>query len=248
MNLLPLSPADVYGGNLVLVNQKYACPTEQNPLVSVGNHPNVLLQEEAASQLESLMKRLHGWDSIVPVSGWRSCQEQQAIWDQSIIENGLAFTQKYVALPGHSEHQTGLAIDLALKKADIDFICPDFPYTGICQAFRQLAPDYGFIERYPASKESITGISHEPWHFRYVGVPHAAIMTAEKMTLEEYAVFTKQFIYGKKAYTIQLNHSRVNISFLSLHDISNTTPKFDLRHLCNISGNNDDGFIVTEWR
>ena len=86
------------------------------------------------------------------------------------MENGEEFTNQFVARPGHSEHQTGLAIDLGLKQPDIDFLRPYFPYKGICQTFRELSTDYGFIERYPAGKEAITGIAHEPWHFRYVGV------------------------------------------------------------------------------
>lgn len=62
-------------------------------------------------------------------------------------ENGTEFTAKFVAMPGHSEHQTGLAIDLGLRQPDIDFIRPAFPYEGICQKFRELAPAFGFIER-----------------------------------------------------------------------------------------------------
>ena len=62
------------------------------------------------------------------------------------------------------------------------------PYEGICQRFRELAPLYGFIERYPANKEAVTGIAHEPWHFRYVGRPHAQRMTDLGLTLEEYLI------------------------------------------------------------
>ncbi len=113
-------------------------------------------------------------------------EEQTQIYEDSLRENGGEFTKKFVALPGCSEHQTGLAIDLGLCKEEIDFICPDFPYEGICQKFRQMAPDYGFVERYPAGKEKVTGIGHEPWHFRYVGRPHARIMTDRGLVLEEY--------------------------------------------------------------
>ena len=75
-----------------------------------------------------------------------------------------------------SEHQTGLAIDLGLASEEIDVIRPNFPYSGVCAAFRKQAADYGFILRYPAGKEAVTGIAYEPWHFRYVGVPHARFM------------------------------------------------------------------------
>ena len=99
----------------------------------------------------------------------------------------MLFRSTYVALPGHSEHESGLAVDLGLKKDVIDFIRPDFPYDGICGVFRELAPDYGFIERYPRGKEAVTGIGHEPWHFRYIGTPHARILTESGLVLEEYA-------------------------------------------------------------
>ena len=94
-----------------------------------------------------------GWNHIAPVSGWRSQEEQQSIWNESTEENGADFTAKYVAQPGHSEHQTGLAIDLGLRREKLDFIRPSFPYSGICEIFRQKAARYGFIERYPAGKE-----------------------------------------------------------------------------------------------
>lgn len=170
---------------LVLVNARHACPEEALELVAVGNSP-VLLEREAARSLEALMAELDGWQSIVPVSGWRSFQEQEDIYQSSLAEHGLEFTQKYVALPGHSEHQTGLAIDLGLKGPELDFIRPAFPYEGICQRFRERAADFGFVERYPAGKETVTGIAHEPWHFRYVDPAHAREMVRRGLVLEEY--------------------------------------------------------------
>lgn len=78
---------------------------------------------------------------------------------------------------------------MGLNKQDIDFIRPDFPYDGICGEFRKVAPNYGFIQRYTEDKEKITGISHEPWHFRYVGYPHSQIITERGLSLEEYIEF-----------------------------------------------------------
>lgn len=170
---------------LILVNARHPCPEERPDLVSVCSSP-ILLEREAAQALEALMAKLDGWQSIVPVSGWRSRAEQEAIYQNSLAENGPEFTRQFVALPGHSEHQTGLAIDLGLRGPELDFICPAFPYEGICQQFREQAADFGFVERYPAGKESVTGIAHEPWHFRYVGVLHAQAMARRGLTLEEY--------------------------------------------------------------
>ena len=170
---------------LILVNAQHACPEGLPDLVPVGGSP-VLLDRQAAQALEALMGPLDGWRSIVPVSGWRSFLQHEAIYAGSLAVNGLVFTQKYVAFPGHSEHQTGLAIDLGLRGPELDFIRPAFPNTGICQRFRERAAGFGFVERYPAGKEPITGIAHEPWHFRYVGPSHARAMVRQGLTLEEY--------------------------------------------------------------
>lgn len=174
--------------SLVLVNSQhaYSPDTEQDLIPVHESHPNILLERKAAYALSRIMEQIDGWQYIVPVSGWRSLEEQLEIYADSLRGNGPQFTAKFVAMPGHSEHQTGLAIDLGLLQPDIDFIRPAFPYEGICQKFRELAPAYGFIERYPAGKEAITGIAHEPWHFRYVGIPHAEKITRLGLTLEEY--------------------------------------------------------------
>ena len=174
--------------SLILVNLQNAYPagTEQDLVPVQAEYPDILMEREAAQALSRLMAQIDGWKFIVPVSGWRSQEEQQTIWDESLRDSGLEFTRQFVALPGHSEHQTGLAIDLGLRSEKIDFIRPDFPYDGICGTFRELAPSYGFIERYPKGKEAVTGIAHEPWHFRYVGTPHAGEMTRRGLTLEEY--------------------------------------------------------------
>ena len=185
---LILSQKSTYVENLILVNQAhgYNRKSEDVLIPVLDCAPDILLARCAAESLSRLMAEIDGWRHIVPVSGWRSREEQQAIWDDSLKENGADFTRKFVALPGHSEHQTGLAIDLGLKQEHVDFIRPEFPYSGICQTFRERAAEYGFILRYPAGKESVTGIAHEPWHFRYVGAPHAEVMTEKGLCLEEY--------------------------------------------------------------
>lgn len=161
-------------------------PDKKDLVPAIAGFPDILMERCAASALQSLLKEISAFDQIVPVSGFRTQKEQQDIWDMALKEHGLLYTKQYVAIPGCSEHQSGLAIDLAWKKEDIDFICPDFPEDGICGEFRKLAPKYGFILRYPKDKEAITHISYEPWHFRYVGIPHAQNITRQHMVLEEY--------------------------------------------------------------
>ncbi len=247
-----LERESIYKGNLLLVNR-------QNPLqnVQLGRNPQlvpaderfpeILLRKPAANMLNQLMKACSAGDGIVPVSGYRSLMEQQQIFLDSLKEKGEEFTFKYVALPNHSEHQTGLAIDVAQNVNEIDFICPAFPYEGICQTFRDKASKYGFIERYPKGKEEITGISHEPWHFRYVGYPHSEIIKNKSLTLEEYSEYLKDFIYAGKHLVFESQDHSMEIFYVEASAVT-TEILVDEYEPYQISGNNVDGFVVTIWR
>ena len=191
--------------------------------------------------MQKLLRHIDAGQDIAAVSGWRSLEEQQQIWRQSLADNGLEFTSQYVALPGCSEHQTGWAIDVGDNRGVLDFIRPAFPHSGICQTFREQAAAFGFVERYPQRKEAVTGIAYEPWHFRYVGIPHAAILTEGNLTLEEYIALLRQYPYGEKALVWQDAGSSYEISFLAV-----TKPcTVHVPEPCQISGNNIDGIIVT---
>ncbi len=264
-----LTAKEVYSGNLIIVNAAHPYHEEASKirLRPVRREaPDILLEEHALLQLSGLMAEINGWEGIVPVSGWRSFEEQQNIFETSLQEDGEEFTRKFVALPGCSEHQTGLAIDLALKKEKVDFICPDFPYEGVCQRFRERAAAYGFIERYQEEKKRLTGIAKEPWHFRYVGRPHAQIMKEQGMCLEEYGAFLKQFPYGKRYYCWRdermgeaqreevqggeqkgarsKTRKEVRISYLAAEEDFCAGETEDYEQ-CEISGDNQSGFIIT---
>lgn len=121
-------------------------------------------------------------------AGYRSVAYQQQLWDNRVYEyrqQGLsgsdaqAATAKYVAKPGSSEHHTGLAFDVTVPGES-------FPLTDQSKWLSANCWDYGFIIRYTEEKESITDISAEPWHIRYVGQPHAQTMRDNNWCLEEY--------------------------------------------------------------
>lgn len=249
MKKIFIDQKNVHIGNLILVNRDYEYHRQRSDLSAItgDSAAEILLDSRAGIMLNRLMGEIQGWEYIVPVSGWRSLEEQQKIWEDSLAENGQEFTEKYVAVPGHSEHQTGLAIDLGLKQPEIDFIRPDFPYDGICRIFRERAVEYGFVERYPADKEQITNIGHEPWHFRYVGAPHAAVMAGKGMVLEEYIEFLRGYCHGEKPYAIRTDRGEILVSYVKAeHEL--TEVKIDDTYPYAISGNNADGFIITEWR
>ena len=242
----------IHTGSLILVNREYPyqCAKPADPIPLTQDAPQILLDRRAAVLLTELMQKIHGWSRIVPVSGWRSRTEQQDIFDGSLSQNGAEFTRKYVALPGHSEHETGLAIDLGLKREgdEMDWIRPFFSYDGICRVFRTYAADYGFVERYPAGKESVTGIGHEPWHFRYVGVPHAHIMQEKGLTLEEYLELLRDYPYGKRALHVQKDGLQAAVSYLRGDRGADVPLHLPSNLPTSISGDNIDGFILTEWR
>ena len=241
MKKLYLSSHWVSRGPLILINPQHPIVhriTEQELTSALGS--NILLSRQASAALSRLINALDTQGSIVPVSGYRTLAEQQQIYRDSLLENGLSFTQKYVALPDCSEHQSGLAIDLGQAGTDIDFLCPAFPDTGICGQFRSLAPSYGFIQRYPRGKESRTQISEEPWHFRYVGTPHARIMTGHGFVLEEYIDFLR-------SYSLRHPYSFEDTEVFFLPQ-GQSVPCPEDGRCYELSGNNVDGVICTVRR
>lgn len=237
-----LQAKEIYEGNLILVNRNHPLHSFEKvkklsaPLIK---RPDIQLEKEAGRKLAKLLSGLLGSEKITGVSGYRSLEEQTEIFKRSLSENGREFTETYVAVPNHSEHQTGLAIDLAKDAPEIDFICPEFPYDGICQRFREQASCYGFIQRYPKEKEHITGIGAEPWHFRYIGTPHAWILEEQGLVLEEYIEWIKQFSREQPLRT-----EEEEIYYVKTEDAQKGLEISNSR-TCSISGNNVDGFIVT---
>lgn len=109
-------------------------------------------------------------------SGYRSYEKQTTIWNKNPNEY-------YVAKPGYSEHQTGLALDISRR--DIG-LTTNFMNTEEYTYLLNNAHKFGFINRYPINKEQITGYLFEPWHFRYVGIDVATTIYTNNLTLEEY--------------------------------------------------------------
>ena len=225
-------------GPLVLIHPQHPLSVlpAQDALAPVLRS-DILLHRAACRALHSLVDTLGAQGQIIPVSGYRTQAEQQQIYAQSLAQNGPEFTRKYVALPGCSEHQSGLAIDLGEAKEEIDFIRPEFPDTGVCGLFRRLAPDYGFVQRYPKGKESLTQIAEEPWHFRYVGTPHARIMTDHGFVLEEYLDWIR-------SYSLQHPYAHPDAQVFFLPQ-GQSIPCPEDGCCYEISGNNIDGIICT---
>jgi len=120
-------------------------------------------------------------------SGYRSYAFQSDLYNGYVRTQGLATADRQSARPGYSEHQTGLAADLGGTSAPGCNVAQCFANTIEGRWLADHAYEYGFIIRYPADKESITGYEYEPWHVRYVGVALAAEMHRRGIeTLEEF--------------------------------------------------------------
>ena len=248
MKTLSLHRSDIHTGTLILVNAQHPLTpgfTVRDCVPVSEQYEQVRLSSAAAILFTQLMQALSAQDQIVPVSGFRPHGEQCAIWDECMQSHGEAFTKKYVARPGCSEHESGLALDVALNEAPIDFLRPKFPYTGICQSFRQMAPRFGFVQRYPRGREQETGIGHEPWHFRYVGTPHARIMQRYDLTREGYIDFLRDFPYPRHPYKVCEREEILSIGFVPVQDDGTQLQLHAVPY--QISGNNVDGVIVTTW-
>ena len=115
--------------------------------------------------------------------GYRSFEDQQEMYDRFVRDFGTQVAAERVALPGRSEHQTGLAVDVGEVGLPDD---EEFGETASSAWVRDNAHRFGFIVRYPPDKADITGYANEPWHLRYVGLDLATELHASGLTMEEH--------------------------------------------------------------
>lgn len=203
-----------------LVNKEYGLPSTYIP--EDLTVPNVefnipyfdekkQLRKEAADSLEQLFQAAYEEESLslCGVSGYRSYERQNEIYTKNISLKGSAYTNKYSAKPGTSEHQTGLSIDVST--ASVSYCLEEiFAETDEGKWLAQNAHRFGYIIRYPKGKEDITGYSYEPWHIRYVGTELAQHIYDNNLTLEEYYNYTpsKEFLEQEHSYDNIIDESQ----------------------------------------
>lgn len=135
--------------------------------------------------------------ALTVLSGYRSALTQEIIYNNSLARVGEEQTKQYIAFPGQSEHQTGLVIDIATTPEECSLEwC--FENTGAGEWLRNNAHRFGFILRYPKEKETITGYSYEPWHFRFLGVDLATALHESGLTFEEAWPFLEEALVKTK--------------------------------------------------
>jgi D-alanyl-D-alanine carboxypeptidase len=187
---------------LALVNKEQSLPATYKPKDLVvprvpfsfteKNVEKRYMRAEAAAALEALFAaaRKEGIQ-LVAVSGYRSYERQKGIFTEEIKEKGKEEAIHAVALPGQSEHQTGLAVDISSPSIH-NALTTAFGETKEGKWVAEHAHEYGFIIRYPKGKEAVTGYQYEPWHLRYVGKKAAKVIFERKITLEEYFKIVKK--------------------------------------------------------
>lgn len=163
--------------------------TYQNKLNKVAYIFFKLMQQAA--------KEEKGYEIFID-SSYRTYGYQKRVFDSIVAEKGIEYAQKYCAIPGSSEHQTGLAFDV-ISRRNGQMIEESSEEDPELIWMKENAYRFGYILRYPKGKEEITGFNYERWHYRFVG-PEVALEMREKeiTTLEEYHEYRKQHSTGLK--------------------------------------------------
>ena len=165
-------PTEVtYINGILIANKTYGLPSSYAPGDLLGEVYSAFYQLQAAAREDGL--------NIYISSGYRSYELQKSLYERYCARDGQAAADRYSARPGHSEHQTGLALD-------VNEISDAFIGTPEAIWLSEHAHEYGFIIRYMQNKEHITGYKYEPWHIRYLGVDLATSVYESGLCLEEY--------------------------------------------------------------
>ena len=177
-----------HGWNLILVNRENYIPADYEvQLTELSNGKKV--DSRIYPELQEMFNaaRAQGYGLFVR-EGYRTQEEQQQLMNEKIeaYENegkskpeAKKLAEQWVAIPGTSEHQLGIAVDI---NADTSKSSRDDVYKWL----EENAHRYGFIKRYPSNKTDITGVINEPWHYRYVGKEAASEIYSQGICLEEY--------------------------------------------------------------
>ena len=251
--LTDLGADAVYTGDLVLVNnwtffhfpadqeQQLRCVLDNKTGSYFVKDSTVNLLPHALDALNAMMDAFHaqgGSKSVNVVAGHRTEEFQQHLFDQSAERNGLEHAEKYVAKPGGSEHHTGLVVDFSILHSDGS--SEEYKGAGEYAWINENCQNYGYVVRYETGKEDLTGIWDEPWHFRYIGVPHAVEAAARDLCLEEYIDYLKQFTFDKDHLTIQCGDEAYEVWYAQ-----GTQAYIPDSGEYTVSGNNVDGVVVT---
>ena len=188
------APQNDVSGLLFLQNRQWRASSAYIPEVRLTDMQGKVreMRDDAAAALERMAAdcKAETGEIIVSVSGYRSYQTQATIYQRKKESVGVKKADQYVARAGASEHQLGLAMDLGWK--DYQGTSEKFVRSKAGKWTTENCWKYGFILRYQAGWEDITGYNQEEWHFRYVGEEHAKAIYENQMPLETYLILLRQ--------------------------------------------------------
>ncbi|KAA8787178.1 D-alanyl-D-alanine carboxypeptidase [Paenibacillus sp. 4624] len=229
----------IHKGSLVLVNSEHPIHPEgvRPDIVYVADEENLLqgfgimdqtlmLSREVTAKFQKMVEAAgkEGVRYFLMSSGYRDFEKQDELYRQKGSD--------YALPAGYSEHNLGLSLDIGSSLAPMSE-APEGAWL------EKNAWKYGFILRYPKDKVNVTGIQYEPWHFRYVGMPHSAVMHKNQMVLEEYLEMLRE----KRDVSVDLNGITYDIHYYQVSKGAKIyLPENDAY---DISGDNMQGVIVT---
>lgn len=256
---------DKFHGNLILVNDNYRYFSGDEKLISINEKneekgrtlfsavdpsetDKMMIVEDVYEPMASMIFDFYdatGISNILIYGAYRSTDFQQQLYEDDLAMTGEEESTR-VAKAGFSEHESGLAFDITTY--------PDYDYQGEGEYvwLTENCYKYGLVIRYAEDKEQITKIQSEPWHFRYVGIPHAYYMTKNNLCLEEYIdmIITKYYYQADEhlEFTDE-NGNEYEVYFVLSDDASDvTTIPVPTGKRFEVSGTNVNGFIVTVYK
>lgn len=239
MKKVEIPVEQIYQGNLLLVNSKHPVHNEsiKSDVINLNArkelvkgyrlfNSKIYLSEDIASKFSNMVLDAEKDEvsSFLITSGFRGFDEQTKLYKEMGSNRALP--------AGYSEHNLGLSLDVGSTQGKME-VAPEGEWIA------ENAWKYGFTLRYPEDKTDITGIMNEPWHIRYVGLPHSAIMNEKKFVLEEYLDYLKE----EKHISATVYGQKYEVFYYPVTE--NTTINVPANFRYEVSGNNMDGVIVT---
>ncbi|WP_242320128.1 M15 family metallopeptidase [Bacillus cereus group sp. BfR-BA-01349] len=234
-----ITKEQIYKGDLLLVNRDYPVKKDsiRSDIINVNHNSelvrgyvifdrNLRLSKYVVKKFLNVVDAAgkDGVQHFLMSSGYRDFKEQSKLYKE--------MGSDYALPAGYSEHNLGLSLDVGSTQKKMEK-APEGKWI------EENVWKHGFVLRYPKNKSNITGIQYEPWHIRYVGLPHSAIMQKKNFTLEEYLEFLKK----EKEISTEVEGKKYTVSYYKVSE--NTKVNVPANKQYEISGNNMDGVIVT---
>jgi len=234
-----ITKEQIYKGDLLLVNRDYPVKKDsiRSDIINVNHNSelvrgyvifdrNLRLSKYVVKKFLNVVDAAgkDGVQHFLMSSGYRDFKEQSKLYKE--------MGSDYALPAGYSEHNLGLSLDVGSTQKKMEK-APEGKWI------EENVWKHGFVLRYPKNKSNITGIQYEPWHIRYVGLPHSAIMQKKNFTLEEYLEFLKE----EKEVSTEVEGKKYTVSYYKVSE--NMKVNVPANKQYEISGNNMDGVIVT---